>query len=190
MKALPFKDDIEREQQRGAEKQRLVYFRETAARLDGDVWQMETAGGVTRVISRRSTGEKALLCTIHADALGHEIDLISGAFDLLAFFLLLQDRAAAKVRELTAALDAKAKTERRGDFAANAAMLCQKVSFHRFLETKGAGGPIAGALAADTRLKGLLAIISKTELNDDPAALARFKALRGDYDLWMRGDAP
>jgi hypothetical protein len=188
MKAIPFKDDIEREQQREAEKQRLLRFRGIAVQLEGDVWTLEASAGRTQIISKRSTGERELLCTIHADVLPHEYELISGAFDLLPFFLGLQDRAAGKVRELMAALDGKAKAERRGDFAAQAAMLCQNISFHRFLETKGAGGTVANAQAADTRLKGLLAIISKKQLNDDAAALARFKALRGDYDLWMRGD--
>ena len=190
MKALPFKDDIEREKVREAERQKLLRLRGIAAQLEGDVWTLEASDGRTRIISKRSTGERELLCTIHADVLPHEYELISGIFDLLPFFLGLQDRAAGKVRELLAALDGKAKAERRGDFAALAAMLCQKASFHRFLEIKGAGGPITSAQAADTRLKGLLAIDSKKRLNADTEAQARFKVLRGDYDLWMRGAAP
>lgn len=188
MKAIPFKDDIEREKVREAERQRLLRLRSIATQLEGDVWALETVDGRTRIICKRSTGERELLCTIHADVLPHEYELISGAFDLLPFFLGLQDRAAAKVHELAAALADKVKAERRGDFAMQAALLCQKVSFHRFLETKGAGGVIATEQAADTRLKGLLAIDSKKRLNDDADALARFKALRSDYDLWMRGD--
>lgn len=188
MKAILFKDDIEREKVREAERQKLLRLRGIATQLEGDVWAVEPADGRTRIISKRSTGERELLCTIHADVLPHEHALISGVFDLLPFFLGLQDRAAAKVRELQAALSDKAKAERRGDFAAQAAILCQKISFHRFLETKGAGGAIASEQAADTRLKGLLAIDSKKQLNDDADALARFKALRADYDLWMRGD--
>ena len=186
MKALPFKDDIEREKQREAEKQLLLRLRGIAAQLAGDTWTLEASDGRTRIVSRRSTGERELLCTIHADVLPHEYELISGAFDALLFFLGLQDRAAGKVKELMAALDGKAQAEKRKDFAAQAAMLCQSRSFQRFLETKG--GPVADAVSADTLMKGLLDIRSKKQLNDDPRATERFKALRGDYDLWMRGD--
>ncbi|MBW9062395.1 hypothetical protein JNB71_03590 [Rhizobium herbae] len=184
-KALPFRDDIEREKQREAEKARLTQFRGIAAQLVGDKWTLEASDGRTRIVTRRSTGERELLCTVHADVLPHEYELITGAFDLLVLFLALQDRAAAKVRDLVAALDDRGKAERRKDFAAQAAMLCQSGSFQRFLGTKG--GPVADKQAADTRLKGLLSITSKKQLNDDEAARKRFLSLRGDYDFWMKG---
>jgi hypothetical protein len=185
VKAIPFKDDIEREKQREAEKARLVRLRAIAAQLVGDKWTLEASDGRTRIVTRRSTGERELLCTVHSDALPHEYELITGSFDLLVLFLDLQVRAAAKVKELIAALERDAQKAKRGDFAAQAAMLCQGVSFRRFLETKG--GPVADAQAADTRLKGLLAITSKKQLNDDEAARKRFLSLRGDYDFWMKG---
>ncbi|MFT2213098.1 hypothetical protein ACLJYM_14540 [Rhizobium giardinii] len=185
MKAIPFKDDIEREKQREAEKARLVRLRAIAAQLVGDKWALESSDGRTRIVTHRSTGDRELLCTVHADVLPHEYELITGAFDLLVLFLNLQDRASVKVRDLMAALDNTAKAGRAKDFAAQAAMLCQSVSFRRFLETKG--GPVADAQAADTRLKGLLSITSKKQLNDDEAARKRFLSLRGDYDFWMKG---
>lgn len=170
---------------REREKARLSRFRDMADRLAGDVWTMEAEGGVTQVFSARASGETVCLCTIHADALPAEYEVLCAAFDMLTFFLALQDRAAAKVRELMAQLGQNDRAAKAKDFAAQAAMLCQSGSFRAFLATKG--GPVLDAQAADTRMKSLLSITSKKQINDDQAAQARFKSLRGDYDLWMKG---
>lgn len=140
-----------------------------------------------RVVCRRSTGERATVCTIHPDALAVEFEIIAAATEILAFFLMLQDRAVAKVRELQGNGKRQEERARKSQPANQAAMLCEKVSFHRFLETKGPGSPVPDKRAADTRMKALLSISSKTQLNDDRTALARFRSLRADYDAWMRG---
>jgi hypothetical protein len=75
------------------------------------------------------------------------------------------------------------------DYAAQAAFLCQNMAFQRFLESKGAGGTIADAQAADTRMKGLLAITSKRDINTDERARRAFLSLRADFETWKRGAA-
>lgn len=37
-----------------------------------------------------------------------------------------------------------------------------------------------------TRVRSVLAISSMKELNEDPAAAARWQNLRGDFDAWRR----
>ncbi len=185
MKALPFKDDIEREKQREADKVRLVRLRAMAAQLAGDMWTLEASDGRTRVVTRRSTGERELLCTVHADALPHEYELITGAFDLLVLFLDLQDRAAAKVRDLMADLERTRRKET--PISSKAAMLCQDDRFQRFLEGKGAGGPVPDKQAADTRLKSLLAISSKTQLDEPGEAQKQYFRLLDDFRAWKSG---
>lgn len=171
--------------EREREKTRLALYRDLAERLAGDSWGLEVEGGETRVVSQRSTGESVCLCTIHADALGHEYELISGADGLLSLFLTLQDRAAAKVRALAAELEQGRR--KNTPLAARAAMLCQDERFQRFLETRGAGGAVRDKQAADTRLKSLLAISSKTELNEAGDAQRKYFKLLDDYRAWKFG---
>ena len=170
---------------REQEKARLALYRDLAARLKGDSWGLEVEAGVTRIVSQRSTGETACICTVHADALAHEYELLCGGPDLLWFFLPLQDRAVVKERELAAELE----RGRRRDtpLASRAAMLCQDERFQRFLESRGAGGPVRDKQAADTRLKSLLAISSKTELNDAGDAQRKYFKLLDDYRAWKFG---
>lgn len=169
---------------RAREKAQLARFRDIADRLTGDVWEFDVSGSVTRVIAKRSTGEAVALCTIHNEALAPEVELISSAVDLLRLFLSLQDRAAAAVLDLRGQLDGRARANRPPSQVA--AILCGKPTFQRFLEGRGAGGQVRSTTEADTRLKSLLNIRSKKQLDDDASCAARFRKLRGDYDLYMR----
>lgn len=170
---------------REREKTRLAGYRDVADRLAGDVWELDVKGSVSRVIVRRSTGESVAICTIHADALAPEVQLLAGAGDLLAFFLALQDRAAVAVRELRGQLDRRERANRPASQVA--AILCGKPAFQRFLEGRGAGGEVRTTTAADTRLKSLLRISSKKQLDEDASCAERFRRLREDYNTFKRG---
>ncbi|MBZ7923126.1 hypothetical protein LAC81_15145 [Ensifer adhaerens] len=169
---------------RAREKTQLARFRDIADRLMGDDWEIDVDGSATRIIAKRSTGEAVALCTIHADALASELELLSSGLVLLRLFLSLQDRAAATVLDLRGQLEGRARANRPASQVA--AILCGKPTFHRFLEGRGAGGAVRSADEADTRLKFLLNIQSKKQLDDDASCAARFRKLRGDYDLYMR----
>lgn len=171
--------------ERAREKARLLRYRDVAERLAGDVWTLEVSGGETRVFTTRTTGETVHLCTIHDAALGPEIEVLCAAGDLLAFFLDLLDRAAARVRTLQAAAEAKAQKDM--PLASRAAILCQNAQFQRFLETRGAGGPVRDKQAADTRLKGLIDISSKTQLNEAGDAQRKYFRLLDDFRAWKGG---
>lgn len=177
---------------RDRERQAIGRLRGTFERCHDDAWLLEAAAGEMKLIVRRSTGEDAHVCTIHADALDDERDLICGALDNLSLFLRLFDRAAATVRDLRGGAGRggagqQAPKEREKDYAANAAMLLAERSFQRFLETISAGGPVRDKAQADTRLKSLLAISSKTFINRDSRAQAAFLRLRADYYAWKTG---
>jgi hypothetical protein len=162
-------------------------LRAVADRRFGDVWTVEDRGGALRVIVRRSTGEDAHVATIHADALDDERDLMCGALGNLLLFLRLFDRAANTVRDLNRQLERGRAKENQKNYSAQASMLLSDRVFQRFLEGKGAGGPVRDKGAADTRLKSLLAISSKSQINTVERARAAFLALRGEFDAWKRG---
>lgn len=162
-------------------------LRAVADRRFGDVWTVEDRGGALRVIVRRSTGEDAHVATIHAGALDDERDLMCGALGNLLLFLRLFDRAAHTVRDLKGQLERGRAKENQKNYSAQAARLLSDRVFQRFLEGKGAGGPVRDKGSADTRLKSLLAISSKSQINTVERARAAFLALRGEFDAWKRG---
>jgi hypothetical protein len=171
------------------ERDKAVFARliDIAERMQGDRWGMVADGESVRVTSLRTDGIEVALCTFTAEAQADEIDLIAGALDDLLCFVRLRARAKQEFRDLRRRLDDNAGPSLRdGDFAANAAMLCAERPFQRFLEERAAAGPIRDKDAADSALKKLLAITSKTQLNDTPDAQARWISLRGDYQSWMR----
>lgn len=171
------------------DKAAFVRLADIAERLEGDRWSMIADGGVVQVTSLRADGREVALCTFTAEAQADEIDLISGALDDLFCFVRLRARAKQEFRDLRRQLGEGGSALREGDFAANAAMLCAERPFQRFLEERGEGGPVRDKEAADVRLKALLGITSKKQLNDEADAQARWVGLRDQYQLWMRGGA-
>lgn len=173
---------------REKEKQKLDKLRGIADRLNGDVWSMDGGRDGIHVFTTRATGEEVRILTIHNEALPDEQELIGFALDHLFFFLGFVGRASRVVRELRAELDRFVGAKRAENFGFQAKSLCEKASFWRFLEAQGLDGAINSRQAAETRLKGMLAISSKSELNSDEAARKRFLALRANYYRWQRGD--
>jgi hypothetical protein len=172
---------------RDREKAKLARLSDIADRLAGDVWHVDADGDKIRLISRRSTGEDALLLTIHGDALHDEIEIIAGALDHLFLFLGLRSRAVETVQALRAELDQKVRRTNSNDLTRRVSIMLSDRTFQRFLETRGAGGPVRDKTAADTRLKSVLDIGSKTLLNTDERAKQACLKLLRDYDEWKRG---
>ncbi len=157
------------------------------ARVESDVWEMETSGDLTALVTRRSSGEEVEICRFSRRALPDEIRLIAGIVLNMCLLLDLVERAAARVRRLERELQRRQASDRPKDYAANAAMLCQEAVFHRFLEIKSGGEVIADKQAADARMKELLAIDSKKKINTDDRARQAFLSLRAEFEAWKRG---
>lgn len=75
---------------------------------------------------------------------------------------------------------------KRKDYAAEAAMKCGTAAFRRFLIECHDLPENADADRIAVRLRTLLRIKSRGELNTDPAALARWKKLKEDFEIWMK----
>ncbi len=167
---------------REREKARVSRLAGIANLCQGDRWSIDTDGGAMRIVALRTTGEQTVLCTLHADALPEEVELISGALENVVLFLELRRRAVIALRQSkpTSGL-------RDGDFAANAAMLCAEKPFHRFLERRDSSRAIHNKDHADTVLKKLLGISSKTQINTEARAQMAFLDLRADFEVWKQG---
>ena len=169
------------------DKAALSRLADIAERMARDRWGMVADGQSMRVTSFRAEGDEVTICVLTPEALPDEIDLIAGALDDLRLFARSRARASEAFRALRDQSAGGAPRLREGDFAANAAMLCGERTFQRFLEEAGADGAVRDKDAADKRLKTLLGITSKRQLNDDLAAQAGWIDLRGRYQAWMRG---
>ncbi|MFJ6324066.1 MULTISPECIES: hypothetical protein [unclassified Rhizobium] len=171
---------------RQRERTRVSRLTDIATFCRGDVWSIDTEGGATRIVARRTTGENAVLCTLHAEALPEDIELISGALENVVLFLELRRRAIVALRQ-GRPITRESSGLREGDFAANAAMLCNEKLFHRFLERRDGSRAIHNKEHADGILKKLLRITSKRQLNTEERAQTAFLDLRADFEVWATG---
>ncbi|TCR01083.1 hypothetical protein [Neorhizobium sp. JUb45] len=174
---------------REKEKRKLDKLRQIADRMAGDAWSIWSDEDGMHVVTVRATGEEVRILTLHPEATCDEQDLVAGALDHLFLFLGFFGRAAERVRELREQVANLAGRKKAENFGFMAKSLCEKIPFWRFLEGKAGGSAIASERAADTRMKFLLNIESKGQLNDDLEARARFLKLRADYYAWKKGVA-
>ncbi len=75
---------------------------------------------------------------------------------------------------------------REDDFAASADLLCAEPLFHRFLEMRDKTRAIYNQDHADTVLKSMIGIASKTQLNTDERSQSVFIELRTDFGVWKK----
>lgn len=114
-----------------------------------------------------------------------ERDFIINAPDDVGFLLSLLDRAIRKERaRLAAERSQAAATPAVKDHTTEAAMLCESPMFQKFLvERHGLDAPVTKDRAAQ-RLRSVLGITSRKQLNENDAARERWFALRRDFNTW------
>jgi len=139
------------------------------------------------------TGQFTPIATIARGCPSDDEEILCNALDWLRALLLLNDEAFKIIRErnrqiaeLQAKLDNRA---RAADFAAECAMKCDDPLFRRYM------AEVHQADTSDTtrmisRLRSVLMIKSRGELNADPQAAERWKDLRGRFEAWKRDYQP
>ena len=152
--------------------------------LDGAQWLLSSDGAVTFVEARTSEG-RAEVARFHNDATPDEIDFFANAPHMVAFLLRLVDRAIAAARQGRTQSPAQVQ-DKAVNYAAEAAMKCGEAAFLVFLEQRhGLERPLTDDKAAQ-KLRSLLRITSRKELNNDTAAAERWRSLRADYETWRK----
>ncbi len=108
----------------------------------------------------------------------------------LRFLLGLLDRASASVRTLRQRLERyeppPTPEPKKKDYAAEVTMKCQTGAFRRFLIECHGLPDTADLERTLTRIRTLLRIESRSELNTDPDAQARWKSLKQEFERWMK----
>ncbi|MDX0275717.1 hypothetical protein GOC21_17505 [Sinorhizobium meliloti] len=151
-------------------------------------WGIESDGGRLCLTAASSEGT-FLIATIAADApIGDSEMVLNAPYDLV-WLLGTYDALAGRYRTLVAELRRHAPAQHQQtpkDYAAECAMKCAEPAFKKFLEEcHGLARPLTDDRAA-TKVRSILNIGSRAELNNDPAAAERWQKLRGHFDAWRR----
>lgn len=191
------------------EAKRLATIRAQLASLDGAEWLFATDGATTFVEARGRDGSLIKLLEFTGLATTEERQLVADLPTSLRFLLGLVDRAIAATRaqragaagddglatvKAASAASAEeaspatraAEAGRAKDYRTEAAMRCQDPAFKRFLIDKhGLENPATDERTA-AKLRSLLGVTSRREINDSQQAVERWQRLRGDFENWKR----
>lgn len=160
-------------------------LRKIRSRLSGlgSVEWLLSSDGVTTIVEARTAGELSEIARFHRNATPDEIEFMANAPFMVSFLLKLVDRAIAAARNTAPQSLEESKPV---NYAAEAAMKCSEAAFLVFLEERHELERPLTAERATQRLRSLLGITSRKELNDNSAAAGRWRSLRADYDVWRK----
>lgn len=173
---------------------RLARIRDQFAAIAPGEWSLVyDSDGSCFVEARTRMGELLPVVRFDPGASQDEISFVADAPRSIRFLLDLVDRAIKAAQKQDPRPEQRHPQPARGlpatsrkNYAAEAAMLCGEPAFMAFLhERHGLEKPLTEDKVAQ-RLRGLLGVTSRRELNDNDAAAERWKALRGDFDTWKR----
>ncbi|HTV69788.1 MAG TPA: hypothetical protein VMF90_14735 [Rhizobiaceae bacterium] len=138
---------------------------------------------VMMVEAAQAIGEPATLFTFDPVASSDEMQFAADAPGTVRFLVGLVDRAIEKMRP--ARDDVQPETA-PPNYAAEAAIKCGQPAFKTFLmECHGLERPATDERTAQ-KLRSLLGITSRRELNRDTQAAECWRTLRGEFEAWRR----
>lgn len=169
-----------------AEKAKLDRIRGLVDRLKGSEWQVGSEGEGMILAAAGADGSNVIIArfTGHADL--DEMDLAAGALDHCRFLLGLVDRAIAAMKAMKPAAEPATRQPKRKkpDHAAEAAMLCASPAFKKFLMERHGLESSATDERTAQKLRGLLGVTSRREINHDETVRERWVRLRADFNIW------
>lgn len=171
-----------------SEATELRRIRSKLSALDGAQWFRSTDERGDFVEAKTCHGELNEIARFHPGALPEETDFVASAPEMVAFLLRLVDRAIAAARGNKRPQQHQVWREfkRAKDFAAEASMKCDDAVFRTFLEEQhGLERPLTSDRAAQ-RLRSILNIKSRKELNEDSGAAERWRDFRAAFEAWKR----
>lgn len=174
---------------------KLLAIRESLAAIAPADWTRVHGDAGAFVEARGEMGERLVLLRFDA-ATVDEIDFVCSAPDTVAFLLHLLDQAFGKIRDLRGEPAPRRQAEQRGEpaasdvknFAAECGMKCQEPAFKVFLhERHGLEKPLTDERVTQ-KVRSLLGVQSRKELNNGGAAGEAWKALRASFAAWLKAE--
>lgn len=171
MNALPEKDRLEQIRRRHHEA--------------SSGWMLGVSNGCETLTARFiPADEPTMVATLAKDSSYADRDFLLSAHTDIAFLLGLVDRA---IRAMRSIQRRQERDERAKDFAAEAAMKCAEPLFQKFIADRFGLEPPIDEKRVATRLRSILRVASRSELNSNPAAASAWRQLRSDFETWKRG---
>lgn len=168
--------------------ERLRSIRAHLAAIQPAQWSLAADGDGMLVEARGPAGEFWPLSRFHAGASSDEMRFAADAPETVRFLLALIDRAIDRMRAPDPA-QGEGRRSAAKDYAAEAAMKCAEPAFRAYLEARhGLERPLTEDRVAQ-RLRSLLGVTSRRELNDGADAAARWRDLRRDFETWRKAGA-
>lgn len=171
------------------ESARLARIRDQLHAVAPAQWSRVYDGAGCFVEALGPMGEFSPIARFDPGADEDEIALICEAPDHIGFLLDLVDRAIVRLRPSQAlAPESRGEAAARGsrNFAAECAMKCGEPAFRVFLEDRhGLERPLTDERVAQ-KVRGLLGVVSRRDLNDSERAAEAWRRLRAEYDAWRR----
>ncbi len=192
---------------RHAQAQRLRAIRGQLDAIEAREWMLAADGEGLGVVSRGADGSLVEILAFDGRATPDEMQFVADAPGNVRFLLDLVDRAIAHAsRAASAAAQPGAEpalglaqgqtrgagrattpgARSRANLAAETAMKCGEAGFRQFLVERHGLEPPPTAERAAQRLRSLLGITSRRQLNDDETAAAAWRRLRADFEAWRR----
>jgi hypothetical protein len=172
-----------------SDSQRLAGIRASLAAIEPGDFRLAHDGQDWIVERLCDFGELAPLCRFDAGALDAERDFVVAAPSTVRFLLKLVDRAIDKLRANEPRPETRGSAMARDpkNFAAECAMKCKDdPAFRVFLEERhGLERPLTDE-RVNQKVRSILGVQSRKELNDSARAADAWKALRGDYETWRK----
>ncbi|NGO50450.1 hypothetical protein [Allomesorhizobium camelthorni] len=169
---------------------RLARIRDLVAGIAPGEWTRVHDSEGCFIEARTKTGMLLPIARFDPGASEDEIAFVCDAAGSVQFLLELIDRAIAKTKALQPDRQGQPPAgpvaDVRKNYAAEATMKCSEWRFLEFLAARhGLQEPLTTARGIQ-KLRSLLGINSRKELNMDDQAAARWKAMRGDFENWKR----
>lgn len=159
----------------------LRKIRARVAALGAAEWSLAANGDTAFVEAKGRHGELFEIARFHRGASSEEIEFMVNAPAMVGLLLRLVDRAIAAARP-----SPQAPSRHPKDFAAEAAMKCEEPAFKAYLEQHhGLERPLTSQRVVE-KLRSVLRVSTRKELNDDAAAADRWRNLRADFETWRK----
>lgn len=175
-----------------ADRQRLARIRVRHEEASRD-WSLHISHGqVEQICARLAPGTEPMAFAILTQDCSHQDrDFLLNAHRDIGFLLDLLAEAFRRLRNTPATRSApsrrpaqpKPQPEKKADYAAECAMKCAEPIFIRFL-TESHGLETDDAESIKLCVRKALDVGSRSELNTDPEAAARWTNLRAEFDAW------
>ena len=172
---------------------RLKAVRASLAQVSPARWSRAQDERGALVEAETGSGERFVLARFEPEASVSEVIFMAEAADNVRFLLRLLDAAFAAVREMKAG---RAFDDARSDsgpaahdpknFAAECAIKCGEWQFQKFLEERHGLEPPLNKERAAQKVRGLLGVTTRAELNEDGKAAQAWKTLRASFAAWLK----